>query len=39
MLAFSAAESWYILGSWLVVSIIVGVLVGRAIDLMGGDDD
>ena len=30
---------WYIIIGWLIASIVIGIALGRAIDLMGGDDD
>ena len=35
----SPLVSWSIIGAWLLASIIIGIVVGRAIDMMGGEDD
>ena len=32
-------NGWAIIIGWLIASVIIGIVVGRAIDLMGDDDD
>ena len=32
-------NGWLIIGGWLIASIIIGIIAGRLIDGMGGDDE
>ena len=32
-------NGWAIIIGWLIASVIIGIVVSRAIDLMGDDDD
>ena len=33
------SNAWTIIGLWFVASVIIGLVAGRLIDRMGGDND
>ena len=33
------SNGWAIIGLWFVASVIIGLVAGRLIDRMGGDDE